>query len=657
MTSENEAPTHQTNISTGGGDYAEGGIDKRQGEIFVDAPVYGDVIREQRIYYQPATTPLDRQQQRNRKAMLQKVKAIWIDGLLEQSLAKELRLALDLTTQPDAVTLPLNALVQELNQPVHQLPVGTSIFEVFEQMGGALLILGAPGAGKTTLLLELCRDLIALAEQDEGYPIPVVFSLATWASNRQPLKTWLVEELNQRYDVPRKQAHEWVEADAILPLLDGLDEAAAEHRNDCVEAINSYRLEHGLVPLVVCSRIADYKSLTAKLRLQGAVVVQPLTPSQVDTYFERAGEKLVGVQAALRDDTELGKMLDTPLMLSIVALAYAGKSEANVQASGTPEKRRYHLFDAFIAAMFKRHSQKTDYTPQQTTYWLSWLARQMVKHSQTVYYIERMQPNWLLSKQSWIPTTGVALFCIVASGLLGGLFGGVLGNANLLAGLGSVLVGGLLGGLGSYSTTIESVETLHWRWSREILLAQLGRLVIGLLAGVTVGLVIGQISGLFGGLFVGLFVGLSGGLSGSEIETKTTPNQGIHRSNRTALIVGLFGGLVGGLVGGLFGGLTGAPDSGFIGWLLVGLGGGLGYCWLIYGGRAVLQHYTLRWLLSRNDGLPLRDKNLVPFLDYCVERIFLRKVGGGYIFVHRLLMEHFVSLYDEQARERDDHRP
>jgi len=26
------------------------------------------------------------------------------------------------------------------------------------------------------------------------------------------------------------------------------------------------------------------------------------------------------------------------------------------------------------------------------------------------------------------------------------------------------------------------------------------------------------------------------------------------------------------------------------------------------------------------------------------ERIFLRKVGGGYIFVHRLLMEHFAGM-------------
>ncbi len=32
------------------------------------------------------------------------------------------------------------------------------------------------------------------------------------------------------------------------------------------------------------------------------------------------------------------------------------------------------------------------------------------------------------------------------------------------------------------------------------------------------------------------------------------------------------------------------------------------------------------------------------FLDYAAERLFLRKVGGGYIFVHRLLLEYFASL-------------
>lgn len=34
-------------------------------------------------------------------------------------------------------------------------------------------------------------------------------------------------------------------------------------------------------------------------------------------------------------------------------------------------------------------------------------------------------------------------------------------------------------------------------------------------------------------------------------------------------------------------------------------------------------------------------------LDHCVDLIFLRRVGGGYIFVHRLLMEHFAEMYVE----------
>jgi len=28
-------------------------------------------------------------------------------------------------------------------------------------------------------------------------------------------------------------------------------------------------------------------------------------------------------------------------------------------------------------------------------------------------------------------------------------------------------------------------------------------------------------------------------------------------------------------------------------------------------------------------------------LDYAADRIFLQKVGGGYIFIHRMLMEYF----------------
>jgi hypothetical protein len=76
----------------------------------------------------------------------------------------------------------------------------------------------------------------------------------------------------------------------------------------------------------------------------------------------------------------------------------------------------------------------------------------------------------------------------------------------------------------------------------------------------------------------------------------------------------------------------------------VGLGSGLFFGLvggLRNGGLACLKHYVLRILLWRNDYAPL---NYIRFLDYAAERVFLRKVGGGYIFTHRLLMEYFATL-------------
>ncbi|PSO79721.1 MAG: NACHT domain-containing protein, partial [Cyanobacteria bacterium QS_5_48_63] len=57
-------------------------------------------------------------------------------------------------------------------------------------------------------------------------------------------------------------------------------------------------------------------------------------------------------------------------------------------------------------------------------------------------------------------------------------------------------------------------------------------------------------------------------------------------------------------------------------------------------GAACIQHFVLRALLWRQGVVPW---NYARFLDYATERCFLQKVGGGYIFVHRLLLEHFAA--------------
>jgi len=61
------------------------------------------------------------------------------------------------------------------------------------------------------------------------------------------------------------------------------------------------------------------------------------------------------------------------------------------------------------------------------------------------------------------------------------------------------------------------------------------------------------------------------------------------------------------------------------------------------GGSAFLRHWTLRWLLARDGLLPW---DCLPFLDHMTRLHLLRRRGGGYEFIHRLLQEH---LRDERA--------
>jgi hypothetical protein len=106
---------------------------------------------------------------------------------------------------------------------------------------------------------------------------------------------------------------------------------------------------------------------------------------------------------------------------------------------------------------------------------------------------------------------------------------------------------------------------------------------------------------LFGLLF-GLCAELITGLSHDKIETRTLPNQGIRRSAQNALSITLLSGLNAKLIGVLHSGL----GTGLVG----GLFGGLEY-----GGKTILQHYTLRYHFYRDGSFPFGD--LIPSLGYC----------------------------------------
>jgi hypothetical protein len=665
-------------VNTGGGAYIEGDVGTAGGDVVGrDQVKIGTLVGN--ILFGNTHAQRARREQENRKAMMQKVRHAWIDGVLEQSLYHVARIDLGLEGNPDAVVHPWDMIVQEQGLPPRDLAPGTRMGEVFDDLGGALLILGAPGTGKTTLLLELAQGLLDRAQRDNGYRIPVVFNLSSWAVHRKPLVEWLVDELNDRYDVPRGMGQAWVDDERILPLLDGLDEVVREHRADCVEAINVFRGDHGLVPLVVCSRVEEYEPLTAKLRLSGAVVIQPMTREQVDDYLARTGQPLTGVREALQADETLYELFDTPLMLSIAALTYQDASVQPMHVIGSTEERRKHLFAAYVDAMFSRRGKEHPYTRAQAERWLEWLARQMADCGQSVFYLEWMQPDWLSVRVQWrLVAWGLAIVLGLVLGASGGLtlglisglaYGSTTGLAfGSVAGLVLGLVGVLYIGVSIHDRDIRPAERLHWSWSavranfRTILVFALVVGVsigigLGSLAGLSLGLVTGLVFGLVcslcGGLVSGLVGGLVFGLIAREMDARTLPNEGMLHSAQSGLVAGLIAGLVVGLVGCAIGGTVGGIVGGWVGGLVIALAFGLGSApifglvgGLEVGGRACLQHLVLRLLLWQNDFAPL---SYVRFLDYAAERIFLRKVGGGYIFVHRLLMEHFAAGWEETS--------
>src|SRR5437763_16446870 len=113
--------------------------------------------------------------------------------------------------------------------------------------------------------------------------------------------------MSEIYDVPRKLSGEWVQEGHILPLLDGLDEMEETARAACIAVINAYHRDH-MAALVVCSRTTEYEAATeehSRLALQGAVVVQPLTHSDVDAYLVRAGQPLTALRSALEQNEAL----------------------------------------------------------------------------------------------------------------------------------------------------------------------------------------------------------------------------------------------------------------------------------------------------------------------------------------------------------------
>jgi eukaryotic-like serine/threonine-protein kinase len=654
-------------------------------------------ICEARLY--PAIgVPPDGKERSQILILLNQVNRTWVEGVLRNSLHDEVLISLGNRPIDEAVERPWKHAVEFSSQRCQSFLKDRNINTIFDATG-LLLILGEPGSGKTTTLLELASNLLVRARADSKERVPVVLNLSSWKKKRS-LADWIALELSEKYRVPVKIARAWLRKDYLVPLLDGLDEISTAEQPDCVTAINHFIDDYEPSGIVVCCRLMEYQWLPKRLKLNGAICIESLGLDEVSKFLAKGGPKLEALREAINTDLVLQELAQTPLMLSVMSLAFqdARSIEFSAQKEHSPEERRKQIFDHYVEQMFRRKATVSlGFPKEQTIGWLSWLAGKMTKHSQSLFLIEGLQPSWLDSRtecmayetvvalnlglmsglsyglNSWLSHrlsyglswgwifgltvfVGVGLGCRSESPVKNGVTCGLIIGLILwltdgaISGLTSGLIGGLIGGLGVGSLNhINLVETVSWKWNW----LWIHGLVVGTVVGIILWLFDGQSNGLISALKLGLTYGLMGGLTGGWIGgftdtvkvDKASPNQGINLSRRNSLSALLATCLIYGLCY--------LPLSLWISPQLSrnisALGFGLTLVMIFAlnrGGSAVVKHYALRLTLWLNGCTPIK---FVKFLDHCARLVLLKKVGGGYIFIHRMLLDYFADLPDQRT--------
>lgn len=388
---------------------------------------------------------------------------------------------------PRGVSRCWDVEVKVSHRPSFQLPHKASIAKVFDRTGGKLVILGAAGAGKTTTLLELALVLVSRAEKDANLPVPVLFELGTWKERSGTIGDWLIAQLHFKYGISPAAGKQLLAAQKLLPLLDGLDEVESHRQELCIQAVNQF-VDSEFKPkhLVACSSFEVYKQCQTRFKLQAAVLLKPLTETQIQNYLLEARSRELWY--SIENEPDLLKLAKTPLFLSMMALAYEDILIESWKRLNSAEAQRKYLLTAYIrhqmTGAFKLHSRGKELRAEQIRRWLGWLARKMEQDGIQELLLDKMPSRWLeTGEQQRAYYFGVKL--------VGGLIWVILGAiATLIAGsIWGLIAGAIAAVISALLPTIPGIENtiLHlvlwsngcipWNYSR-FLDAASGRLLL-----------------------------------------------------------------------------------------------------------------------------------------------------------------------------------
>ncbi|WP_405692605.1 NACHT domain-containing protein [Streptomyces sp. NBC_00057] len=277
-----------------------------------------------------------------------------------------------------------------------------------------LVVLGEPGSGKTVLLIRLLQDLIE--RRQDGGPVPVLFSLASWDPNHDSLEAWLTDQLRRshpdlrapaptstatRGTRPTDLAQALLATGLIIPLLDGFDELPPTLHTVALDTLN--RTMPARQPLVLSSRAVPYRAaLTrpdATVRLNGAAGIHllPLTPEAAADYLRRdaggTAHRWNQVITHLGTNTPAGQALSTPFGLFLARTIYNPRPQVTPGPLPHPNELcdtavyptrtalDTHLLNAYIPAAYSpHHPNPSPWTTPQALHTLTFLAHHLENH-------------------------------------------------------------------------------------------------------------------------------------------------------------------------------------------------------------------------------------------------------------------------------------
>lgn len=594
------------------------------------------------------------QRQQSLDVLRRVVRQNWVVGGLCNSLHNELMVRLDIQQEGNVMYPSLWTMIyQQEGQDDREFDDTEALVDVFTQSERSMVILGADGVGKTTTLLQIAEALSEPTDEAEQLN-PVIFNLATWRDKFPAFSVWLVHQLVEIYYIPEAAARDWIFNNELVVLLDGLDEVDDDHRASCVQAINEFRQAHS-VGIAVSCQTSTYEALVdAPLALNGKLWIHPYTAEEIVEYIDDGGEHLSGLSPLLADNWTLGHAAQTPFFLTIMSLVFSAQPELLTDTPRRAERSvREHIIDLYIRQMLRAEPIDQLYGSQVGSIRphfgaadgslkrLRWLASRMEANNRSIFQLELLQKRgfldmftgllrtpvtWLISA-SYLVATGF-LFQWVGFGPLAGIFFGMV-FAYILS------TESILKDARSLPASVNVLRGRQWQ-------QLLGFVPVLAFFGFIIGFPF-----IAFGLFAVVII--------AGILFLFSPNGAVHvhahRKRNQGTWLSLYSGLATGasimLVAGFALGLTYWIALGHIGWFLQGLL--IGLIMGLVGGLVTGFHNCIAHLVARLFARLLKKApwSYARFLDYAASRLFLRKIGGNYIFTHPILQDHIAKLSNE----------